>query len=89
MFAKEIQLYVDHFRSLLDDALEGLHPPRILQAFYDNMQAGLEYCREIAEEVAYKGENLPSISEAVETQGNRLEMFYQKFKSKLGVETPA
>jgi len=89
MFAKEIQLYVDHFRSLLDEAMEGLQTPKFLQTFYDNMQTGLEYCKEIAQEVAYKGENLPSISEAVETHGNRLEKFYQKFKSKLGVETPA
>ena len=89
MFAKEIQLYVDHFRSLLDDALEGLQTPKFLETFYQNMQHGLEYCKEIAQEVAYKGENLPSIAEAVETQGNRLEEFYQTFKTKLGIETPA
>jgi len=73
----------------LDEALEGLQKPKFLQTFYDNMQTGLDYCKEIAQEVAYKGENLPSISEAVETHGDRLEKFYQQFKSKLGVETPA
>jgi hypothetical protein len=89
MFAKEIQLYVDHFRSLLDEALEGLQPPKFLQTFYDNLQDGLEYCREIAQDNPFKGENLPSIAEAVETQGKRLEEFYQTFKTKLGFEVPA
>ena len=89
MFAKEIQLYVDHFRTLIDEALEGMQAPKFLQTFYENLQSGLAYCREIAQDMAYKGENLPSISEAIETQGKRLEEFYHFFISKIGMESLA
>ncbi|MEA3288274.1 MAG: hypothetical protein U9Q77_13005 [Candidatus Marinimicrobia bacterium] len=84
MFAKEIQLYVDYFQSLVDDAMENLRQQKALHTFYDNMQAGFDFCRQLAREVAYQGENLPSLSEAVEVQTRRLEEFYQNFKARIG-----
>ena len=83
MFAKEIQLYVDHFQSMVDDALENLRAQKSLHAFYDNMQAGFEFCKQLAKDVAYPGENLPSLSEAIDKQGKRLEIFYQNFRARI------
>lgn len=87
MFAKEIQLYVDHFQTLVDDAIGNIRQQKALDTFYDNMQKGFDYCRQIARDIAFKGENLPSLSEAVEKQGKRLQDFYENFKAKISDET--
>jgi len=60
-----------------------------LHAFYDNMIKGFEYCRTIAKGHSYAGENLPSLSEAIEKQGQRLEEIYKNFKAKISTEVPA
>ncbi len=89
MFAKEIQLYVDHFQSLVDDAIDNLRQQKALHTFYDNMQAGFDFCKQIAKDIAYHGENLPSLSEAIDKQGKRLDEFYENFKAQIKVEEPA
>ncbi|MCF7822648.1 MAG: hypothetical protein K9N35_00600 [Candidatus Marinimicrobia bacterium] len=86
MFAKEIQLYVDHFRSLIDSAINNPREYPSLHTFYENMQRGFEFCKSIAKSVAFKGENLPSLSEAIEKHGKRLEEIYQNFKLRVGEE---
>jgi len=86
MFAKEIQLYVDHFRSLIENSFSNPKEHNALHTFYENMQNGFEYCKSIAKSVAFKGENLPSLSEAIEKQGKRLEEIYQNFKMKISEE---
>jgi hypothetical protein len=86
MFAKEIQLYVDHFKSLVDTTFNSPREHKALHTFYDNMQKGFEYCKSIAKGVAFKGENLPSLSSAIEKQGKRLEDMYQSFKSSISEE---
>jgi len=87
MFAKEIQLYVDYFRTLIDKAWNNPREHKALHTFYENMQKGLEYCKTIARSIAFKGENLASLSKAVEKQGQRLEEFYQSFKMQISEET--
>ena len=89
MFAKEIQLYVDHFRTLIQDAIDTPKTYPSLHAFYDNMTKGFEYCKSIAKSVSYPGENLPSLSEAIDKQGARLEEIYQNFKAKINSEVTA
>ncbi len=89
MFAKEMQLYVDYFQSLIDDALKNLRQQKALHTFYENMQNGFEYCKQIAQDIAYQGENLPSLSKAIEQQGKRLDDFYQSFKARISEEATA
>ncbi|MBT4033850.1 MAG: hypothetical protein HOB84_09000 [Candidatus Marinimicrobia bacterium] len=88
MFAKEIQLYVDHFRSRIQETMGPKEYPS-LHAFYDNMIKGFEYCKTISTGHSYPGENLPSLSEAIEKQGRRLEEIYNAFKSKISTEVSA
>ena len=89
MFAKEIQLYVDHFRTLIQDAWDTPKAHPSLHSFYENMNRGFEYCKSIAKGMSYPGENLPSLSEAIEKQGKRLEEIYDNFKAKISQEIPA
>ncbi|MCF6238262.1 MAG: hypothetical protein L3J79_05535, partial [Candidatus Marinimicrobia bacterium] len=89
MFAKEIQLYVDYFQSMVDDALGNIRAQKALDTFYENMQRGFEYCKDLARGIAFQGENLPSLSEAIEKQGQRLDKFYQNFKARVSDEIPA
>lgn len=88
MFAKEIQLYVDHFKSLIQNAVGPKEYPS-LHTFYDNMIKGFDYCKTLARGHSYPGENLPSLSEAIEKQGERLEKMYAKFKARISTEVPA
>jgi len=88
MFAKEIQLYVDHFLTLIHDAMSPKEYPS-LHAFYDNMVKGFEYCKTMAKGHSYPGENMPSLSEAIEKQGRRLEEIYQTFRAKINTEVTA
>ncbi|NQV14654.1 hypothetical protein HQ531_04285 [bacterium] len=87
MFAKEIQLYVDYFQTLVEDAIGNVRQQKALDAFYDNMQRGFDFCKQIARDIAFKGENLPSLSEAVEKQGKRLQEFYDNFIEKINSES--
>jgi len=83
MFAKEIQLYVDYFRSLIEDNFSNPRQHKMLDSFYDNMKEGLEYCRSLATGKPFTGENLASISEAIEKQGRRLEEIFANFKARI------
>ncbi|MCF7808969.1 MAG: hypothetical protein K9M49_09635 [Candidatus Marinimicrobia bacterium] len=83
MFAKEIQLYVDYFKRLIDDNLSNPRQHKMLDSFYDNMKVGLEYCRSLATNRPFKGENLASINEAIERQGKRLEETFKSFKQRI------
>lgn len=82
MFAKEIQLYVDYFKGLLEETFQNGAGMRPMEAFYENMKNGLEYCRSIASGKAFTGENLKSLSEAIEYQGQRLEEIFENFKAR-------
>lgn len=89
MFAKEIQLYVDYFKSLIDSLFENPREHAGLHAFYENLKQGLEYCKSIAKSRPYKGENLASIAEAIETHGRHLEEIYENFKARISAVVAA
>ena len=89
MFAKEIQLYVDYFKTLIDDVKNNPKEHKALHTFYENMQKGLDYCRELAGSQPFTGENLTSLKEAILHQGQRLDAFYQSFKTKISTEAIA
>lgn len=85
MFAKEIRLYVDYFEDLVEQSTpeEDL---KKLSKFKKNLEAGMEYCLEIAQSAPYKEENLESIPPTVEEQGQRLEEIFNTFKNRVPVE---
>jgi len=68
MFAKEIVMYVDYFKALLE--------------FKNNLEAGLDFCLEIADKTPYPGENLNSISGCVERERVRLKSLCNGFEKK-------
>ena len=76
MFAKEIQMYVDYFSSLVKDSDGSNRTLKTLQSFYDNMIDGLEYCLEISTAKPYIDENLESIKEWVDKERLRLTKIY-------------
>jgi len=53
------------------------------------MISGFEYCKGIARGHSYPGENLPSLSEAIEKQSQRLEEIYKTFKANISSEVSA
>jgi hypothetical protein len=72
MFAKELVMYVDYFKDLvqaLGDSEKGIAR---LRAFKQNLEEGMEYCLEIASLDAYADENLASIPPTVARQRTRL-----------------
>ena len=76
MFAKEIQMYVDYFSNLVKESDGSTRTLKTLQAFYENMIDGLEYCMEISGAKPYIDENLDSIKEWVEVEKLRLVEIY-------------
>jgi hypothetical protein len=72
MFAKELEMYVDYLNQLA--AMSGPEDAewKKLLRMRGNMEAGMDYCLEIAGSEAYEGENLESLRLAVETQRRRL-----------------
>lgn len=63
MFAKELQLYVDHW-----ERLEG----KKAEAFRDELLAGIEHYRALCGRAAFPGENLESLRAALDVQTSRL-----------------
>jgi len=83
MFAKEIEMYVKYFEKMVADS--SLTPAAInaLQEFKNNLEAGLDFCLEIAHKAPFPGENLASISVVVERERLRLRSISNGFKEKL------
>ncbi len=81
MFAKEMVMYVDYFEELVNQSENSADDLKKLTRFKKNLEAGMEFCLEIAEGVAYKHENLESISKAVEEQSKRLANIFEAFES--------
>ena len=77
MFAKEIELYVDYFRKLVDqsDLTDG--SIKKLNRFKKNLEKGMDYCLEISNSEPYPEENPASIGIAVKQQRERLEQIHQ------------
>lgn len=67
MFAKELQLYVEHLEQLFRDANDP-KTRRAAEGFRENLVAGLRYYQRLASERPLPGENLESLRRAVEVQ---------------------
>ena len=76
MFAKEIQMYVDYFEKLLKESELNERVLRTLKDFYENLQSGIEYCRNFSQKQPYTSENIKSIKPWLDEQKVRLEEIY-------------
>ena len=83
MFAKEIVMYMEYFEKLVADS--SLTPAAIkgLLEFKNNLEAGLDFCLEIAHKPPYPGENLTSISVVVERERVRLRSISNRLEENL------
>ena len=79
MFAKEIVMYVDYFEKMVADSSLTPGAIKALLEFKNNLEAGLDFCLEIADKTPYPGENLNSISGCVERERVRLKSLCNGF----------
>ena len=82
MFAKEIVMYVDYFEKMVADSSLTPGAIKALLEFKNNLEAGLDFCLEIADKTPYPGENLNSISGCVERERVRLKSLCNGFEKK-------
>ncbi|HEX6982616.1 MAG TPA: hypothetical protein VF181_07630 [Balneolaceae bacterium] len=80
MFAKEIKLYVDYFKDLVEQSEGAPGDKKRLKKFKNNLEDGMKYCLEIARCVPYDDENLQSIPSTVEEQGRRLQTIFNRLE---------
>jgi hypothetical protein len=83
MFVKEIFMYVDYFERMVADFSITPSAIKALLEFKNNLEAGLDFCLEIAHKPPYPGENLDSISDCVEREKIRLKSIYNGFEKKM------
>jgi hypothetical protein len=84
MFAAEVKMYVDYFENnLLPDCKFTPSEVKTLNEFIKNLNAGMDYCLEIAQEKAYDTENLASIPTIVSSERQRFEKLCVEFSSKI------
>jgi hypothetical protein len=83
MFAKEIVMYVEYFEKMVADSSLTTAAINALLEFKNNLEAGLDFCLEIAHKEPYPGENLASISVVVERERLRLRSISNGLKEKL------
>jgi hypothetical protein len=80
MFAKEIEMYVDYYERLIAKCTYSQREISTLREYKDNLQHGMDFCLEIAEQKPYEDENLASIPPCVEEQRERLQTLYEHFE---------
>ena len=74
MFTKDLVMSVDYFGKLVDKLEAGdAKAFAYLDVFRANLEDGLDYYRTLVEEKPFPGENLASLKEAMEVQGQRLQ----------------
>jgi hypothetical protein len=83
MFAKEIEMYVEYFEKMVTDSSLTTTAIKGLLEFKNNLEAGLDFCLEIARKPPYPGENLASISIVVERERGRLRSIGKGLEEKL------
>lgn len=79
MFAKEITLYVDHFQTIIDNCDFSKRSIDTIKEYKENMEAGIDKCREIAGTKPYPGENLASIPECIDRELPRMQQMFERF----------
>lgn len=72
-FAKELEMYVDHFAKLVARAAGDAKALARLGSFKENLELGLAHYRVLVREPPFEGENLASLADAIEVQARRLE----------------
>ncbi|MEX0845559.1 MAG: hypothetical protein WD022_09755 [Balneolaceae bacterium] len=82
MFAKEMVMYVDYLEELISQSENPESDLKSFTRFKNNLEAGMEYCLEIAESSAYQNENLASITKTVNKQKPRLQQLFKTFEEK-------
>ncbi|MGD9107465.1 MAG: hypothetical protein PVJ87_11565, partial [Desulfobacterales bacterium] len=83
MFAKEIVMYVNYFERMVADSSLTPSTIKALLEFKNNLEAGLDFCLEIAHKPPNPDENLASISVVVERERVRLKSICNGFEKKI------
>jgi hypothetical protein len=83
MFAKEIVMYVDYFKKMVDDCSYTPAELKNLEEYKSNLEKGMQDCLKIAQEKPYPDENLNSIPPCVKVQKTRLQEIYAELQKKL------
>lgn len=86
MFAAEVVIYVDYFEKLVERCLYTDKEVQTLQDFRNNLEAGMDYCLEIAQREPFPDENLASIRTCVEDQRERLNAISAQFERGAGAK---
>ncbi|HKK45153.1 MAG TPA: hypothetical protein VJ964_06495, partial [Balneolaceae bacterium] len=82
MFAKEMVMYVDYFKDLVEDSEGTENEFKKLRKFKNNLEKGMDYCLEIAGSESYEYENLQSISRTVKKQRSRLQGIFENLEER-------
>lgn len=80
MFAKEIVMYVDYFKILVQQCKYSAREIKMLQEYYRNLIGGMEFCAALASREPFEGENLASIPPCVDEQKKRVQAIYNHFE---------
>lgn len=80
MFAKEMVMYIDYFRKLLDKATHDDKEISRLKRFKSNLEESIDFCAEIARQKPYEGENLSSLTETIGRQREQLRELWHRFE---------
>jgi NAD(P)H-dependent flavin oxidoreductase YrpB (nitropropane dioxygenase family) len=72
MFAQEIILYVDYFKRLVANCTYSQREVSTLREFKENLEKGMAFCLDLADQERYGDENLSSIPPCVREQQSRL-----------------
>ncbi|MFI5253309.1 MAG: hypothetical protein ACHQQQ_12865 [Bacteroidota bacterium] len=89
MFAKEIEMYVDHFDNLVKKCTDSIRDNKTIQEFFSNLSESIEYCLTIGEKIPYPGENLESITTTAMTQRARVQAIYEWYQQQFAVPVHA
>jgi hypothetical protein len=73
MFAKELEMYVDYLENLHNQTDSDSPEFRKLKKIHRNLEKGMEFCLQIADQKPYRDENMESIKIAVNRSKRRLD----------------
>ena len=79
MFVKEIELYVDHFKNLVDNTPHDTRGTKLIKDVKENIEAGMELCMKLAIKKPFETENLYSIPICVTENKKKLNKLFEKF----------
>jgi hypothetical protein len=77
-FAKELEMYVDHFEKKVARAWGDAKALERLCSFKENLERGIGHYRVLVCEAPFEGENLASLANALDAQSRRLEAAWRR-----------